>query len=293
MYRRPQLGAFGVCGLNLSKETIRTHQNLIRKIHTVASAIFNHSVTKDSSPGSLKPMRWCSTPLISSSVTLFVITFNPRYTCIASALMISPLQASAMSMATRDFPEPVVPITATNGPLVVMDVSFLCNARGRWTARRIFNLSPLPRWDSQTRYTTLNHWTLFTHSSSSHLARSRLTFLVIWLTTVTYDHRLHSQGFENLVSRIKRLSKLNPLGVSITWGAGGSTREWSLKLAGICRNEHNISGTIMHLTCTNMQAGLVDDALRVLWICFHESNAVTETQNSTCRLPKSRVSRTY
>ncbi|PVF94840.1 methylenetetrahydrofolate reduct [Serendipita vermifera] len=69
------------------------------------------------------------------------------------------------------------------------------------------------------------------------------------------------QGFENLVSRIERLSKLNPLAVSITWGAGGSTKDWSLKLASICRNDHNVD-TIMHLTCTNMQIGMVDDALR-------------------------------
>jgi hypothetical protein len=72
----------------------------------------------------------------------------------------------------------------------------------------------------------------------------------------------HNQGFENLVSRIERLSKLNPLAVSITWGAGGSTKDWSLKLASICRNDHNVD-TIMHLTCTNMQIGMVDDALRV------------------------------
>ncbi|CCA73873.1 related to MET12-methylenetetrahydrofolate reductase [Serendipita indica DSM 11827] len=69
------------------------------------------------------------------------------------------------------------------------------------------------------------------------------------------------QGFENLVSRIGRLSTLNPLAVSITWGAGGSTKDWSLKLADICRNDHSVD-TIMHLTCTNMQPGMVEDALR-------------------------------
>ncbi|KAG8856825.1 hypothetical protein FRB91_000324 [Serendipita sp. 411] len=69
------------------------------------------------------------------------------------------------------------------------------------------------------------------------------------------------QGFDNLVSRIERLSKFNPLAVSITWGAGGSTKDWSLKLADICRNDHEVN-TIMHLTCTNMQVGTVEDALR-------------------------------
>ncbi|KAF7980152.1 hypothetical protein HWV62_39605 [Athelia sp. TMB] len=69
------------------------------------------------------------------------------------------------------------------------------------------------------------------------------------------------QGFENLVSRIQRLSLLNPIAISITWGAGGSTRERSLELAGLTQAEYGID-TVMHLTCTNMVKGLVDNALR-------------------------------
>ncbi|TCD70916.1 hypothetical protein EIP91_000822 [Steccherinum ochraceum] len=69
------------------------------------------------------------------------------------------------------------------------------------------------------------------------------------------------QGFDNLQSRIARLSALNPLAVSITWGAGGNTMERSLELAGLTQSEHGID-TIMHLTCTNMEKGTVDKALQ-------------------------------
>ncbi|KZP21165.1 methylenetetrahydrofolate reduct, partial [Athelia psychrophila] len=69
------------------------------------------------------------------------------------------------------------------------------------------------------------------------------------------------QGFENLVSRIQRLALLDPLAISITWGAGGSTKERSLELAGLTQAEYGID-TVLHLTCTNMVKGLVDNALR-------------------------------
>ncbi|KDQ61166.1 hypothetical protein JAAARDRAFT_55867 [Jaapia argillacea MUCL 33604] len=69
------------------------------------------------------------------------------------------------------------------------------------------------------------------------------------------------QGFENLLDRISRLAALNPLGVSVTWGAGGSSRERSLELAGIIQAENGID-TVLHLTCTNMEQGTVDEALR-------------------------------
>ncbi|KAI0070689.1 MTHFR-domain-containing protein [Panus rudis PR-1116 ss-1] len=69
------------------------------------------------------------------------------------------------------------------------------------------------------------------------------------------------QGFENLLLRISRLSTLKPIAVSITWGAGGSTMHRSLDLAGLTQAEYGID-TIMHLTCTNMEQGTVDAALR-------------------------------
>ncbi|KAI0094054.1 methylenetetrahydrofolate reductase-domain-containing protein [Irpex rosettiformis] len=69
------------------------------------------------------------------------------------------------------------------------------------------------------------------------------------------------QGFENLVARIGRLSSLHPLAISITWGAGGSTSERSLDLSGLVQEEYGIE-TIMHLTCTNMEKGSIDAALK-------------------------------
>lgn len=63
------------------------------------------------------------------------------------------------------------------------------------------------------------------------------------------------------MSRISRLSSLNPLAISITWGAGGSTKDRSLELAGLTQAEG--LSTILHLTCTNMEQGLVDDVLQV------------------------------
>jgi methylenetetrahydrofolate reductase (NADPH) len=70
------------------------------------------------------------------------------------------------------------------------------------------------------------------------------------------------QGFDNLVSRISRLSKLYPLAVSITWGAGGTTKDRSIELAGLTQETYGVD-TILHLTCTNMEKGTVDEALRV------------------------------
>ena len=70
------------------------------------------------------------------------------------------------------------------------------------------------------------------------------------------------------MSRISRLSSLNPLAISVTWGAGGSTKDRSLELAGLTQVEG--LNTILHLTCTNMEQGLVDDVLQVLYVTrFH------------------------
>nr|GAT49400.1 predicted protein [Mycena chlorophos] len=69
------------------------------------------------------------------------------------------------------------------------------------------------------------------------------------------------QGFENLLPRISRLSALNPLAISITWGAGGSTKERTLELAGVSQEEYGLD-TVLHLTCTNMAQGMIDEALQ-------------------------------
>ena len=62
--------------------------------------------------------------------------------------------------------------------------------------------------------------------------------------------------------RICRLAELDPLAISITWGAGGSTKERTLELAGVTQEQNGLD-TVMHLTCTNMKVGMVDEALAV------------------------------
>ncbi|ODV63104.1 methylenetetrahydrofolate reductase (NAD(P)H) MET12 [Ascoidea rubescens DSM 1968] len=67
-------------------------------------------------------------------------------------------------------------------------------------------------------------------------------------------------GLKNLLARIERLSVLNPLFVNITWGAGGSTAEKSLELAAYCQKVLKLT-TCLHLTCTNTNKRIIDDAL--------------------------------
>lgn len=62
--------------------------------------------------------------------------------------------------------------------------------------------------------------------------------------------------------RISRLAELKPLAINITWGAGGSTKNQTVDLASLTQRDYGID-TVMHLTCTNMMQGSVDDALRV------------------------------
>lgn len=67
-------------------------------------------------------------------------------------------------------------------------------------------------------------------------------------------------GFRNLYSRLQRMLALNPLFVTVTWGAGGSTSEKSLDLAATCQKELGLT-TILHLTCTNTNKEIIDKAL--------------------------------
>lgn len=67
-------------------------------------------------------------------------------------------------------------------------------------------------------------------------------------------------GFRNLLARLSRMKALNPLFITITWGAGGSTNEKSIELAGICQKQLGIT-TVLHLTCTNTNREIIDNAL--------------------------------
>ena len=68
-------------------------------------------------------------------------------------------------------------------------------------------------------------------------------------------------GTTNLVDRIERMTSLNPTWVHVTWGAGGSTQERSLDLAGATQGLG--VDACLHLTCTNMEQTVLDRALKV------------------------------
>ncbi|GAA6026943.1 hypothetical protein JCM8097_005983 [Rhodosporidiobolus ruineniae] len=68
-------------------------------------------------------------------------------------------------------------------------------------------------------------------------------------------------GLANLVDRLDRMSSLlSPTWVHVTWGAGGSTQERSLELAGASQGMG--METALHLTCTNMQEGVLERTLK-------------------------------
>ncbi|POY76656.1 putative Methylenetetrahydrofolate reductase (NAD(P)H) [Rhodotorula taiwanensis] len=66
-------------------------------------------------------------------------------------------------------------------------------------------------------------------------------------------------GLVNLIDRIDRMSALNPLWMHVTWGAGGSTQERSLELAGASQGMG--LETCLHLTCTNLEQGVLEKTL--------------------------------
>lgn len=68
-------------------------------------------------------------------------------------------------------------------------------------------------------------------------------------------------GRRNLLERIERMSALEPLFITVTWGAGGSTAEKTLELAAIAQRNLNLP-VCMHLTCTNMDKTIIDRALQ-------------------------------
>ncbi|KAL3929887.1 MAG: hypothetical protein SGBAC_012015 [Bacillariaceae sp.] len=59
-------------------------------------------------------------------------------------------------------------------------------------------------------------------------------------------------GVKNLYARMDRMKEaINPLFTDMTWGAGGSTAELTMKLATHAHEHGHVSN--MHLTCTNME----------------------------------------
>jgi methylenetetrahydrofolate reductase (NADPH) len=71
-------------------------------------------------------------------------------------------------------------------------------------------------------------------------------------------------GFSALFRTIEELRPLAPSYVSVTYGAGGSTRTKTLELAGRIQNEIGFN-TVAHLTCVGHTADEVGQILDQLW----------------------------
>lgn len=71
-------------------------------------------------------------------------------------------------------------------------------------------------------------------------------------------------GLRNLLARLGRMSMLNPLFVTVTWGAGGTTSSKTLDLAITCQKDLDLT-TCIHLTCTNTSKKLIDNALKAAY----------------------------
>ncbi|CCE62340.1 hypothetical protein TPHA_0C01840 [Tetrapisispora phaffii CBS 4417] len=67
-------------------------------------------------------------------------------------------------------------------------------------------------------------------------------------------------GKRNLLERVNRMSALDPLFVTVTWGAGGTTADKTIQLAILAKQTLNLNVCI-HLTCTNMDKNILDEAL--------------------------------
>lgn len=71
-------------------------------------------------------------------------------------------------------------------------------------------------------------------------------------TSLEYFPPRTEEGVKNLNNRMDRMREnLNPLFTDITWGAGGSTADLSMKLAIRAHQTGHVAN--MHLTCTNME----------------------------------------
>lgn len=68
------------------------------------------------------------------------------------------------------------------------------------------------------------------------------------------------EGVENLFDRMDRMATHDPTFCDITWGAGGTTADLTLEIAGKMQNMVCVE-TMMHLTCTNMPQDKLREAL--------------------------------
>jgi methylenetetrahydrofolate reductase (NADPH) len=70
-----------------------------------------------------------------------------------------------------------------------------------------------------------------------------------------------AQGVQNLYDRMDRMHDLGPTFIDITWGAGGQRSRLTSEMVNAAQTHYGLE-TCMHLTCTDMEKGMVDEALR-------------------------------
>ncbi|MCF6278667.1 MAG: methylenetetrahydrofolate reductase, partial [Anaerolineales bacterium] len=70
-------------------------------------------------------------------------------------------------------------------------------------------------------------------------------------------------GFQSLFETIERLKSANPAFVSVTYGAGGSTRSKTVNLVGTIKNDIAIE-SMAHLTCVGHQKDAMVSVLESL-----------------------------
>ena len=81
-----------------------------------------------------------------------------------------------------------------------------------------------------------------------------------WLSVEFFPPRTE-KGVTTLYNVIdKKLKPLNPIFADFTWGAGGSTSDLTLELCRHIKSESKLNPN-MHLTCTNMDASKITEAL--------------------------------
>jgi methylenetetrahydrofolate reductase (NADPH) len=74
------------------------------------------------------------------------------------------------------------------------------------------------------------------------------------------------EGVANLKDRIIRMrDSTKPVFMDVTWGAGGSTSDLTMDLVSFIKESGIVAN--MHLTCTNMSDGTVDEALQAARNC--------------------------
>lgn len=73
-------------------------------------------------------------------------------------------------------------------------------------------------------------------------------------------------GKVNLLRRIERMSKMNPLFISITWGIGNVDSCKTIELASWIQNNMHIP-VCVHLTCNNMTKDMIDNILKQFKEC--------------------------